>query len=59
MAGAELDQGPRIPAISDFITVEITRLEQTAYGRPEAAPEIAKLNKLFRVMLDECWHGSS
>jgi predicted nucleotidyltransferase len=59
MAGAELDQGPRIPAISDFITVEMTRLEQTGYGRPDAAPGVAKLNELFRVMLDECWHGSS
>jgi predicted nucleotidyltransferase len=59
MAGAGLDQGPRIPAISDFITVEMTRLEQTTYGRPDAAPEVAKLNELFRVMLYECWNGSS
>jgi predicted nucleotidyltransferase len=59
MAGAELDQGPRIPAISDFITVEMTRLEQTAYGRPDVAPEVANLNELFRAMLDECWHGNS
>ena len=58
MAGAELDQGPRIPTISNFIADEMTRLEQTAYDRVDAAPEFGKLNELFRAMLDECWHGS-
>ena len=56
-AGVELDRGPRIPAISDFIENEITRLEQTASNRPDAAPAAEKLNSLFRSMLDECWHN--
>lgn len=53
-AGTELDQGPRIPATSDFITNELARLEQTASNRPDAAPAAEKLNGLFRSMLDEC-----
>jgi len=56
-AGTELDHGPRIPAISDFITNELARLEQTDSNRPDAAPAAEKLNGLFRSMLDECWHN--
>jgi len=56
-AGAELDRGPRIAALSDFIEKEMARFEQTASNRPDAAPDSEKLNGLFRSMLDECWHN--
>lgn len=54
-AGAELDQGPRIPAISDFITSELARLEQTTSNQPDAARAVEPLNELFRSTLDEVW----
>jgi uncharacterized protein len=54
-SGAELDRGPRIPAVSAFIENEMVRLEQTASNRSEAAPPIETLNQLFRGMLEEVW----
>lgn len=56
-SGAELDRGPRIPAVSDFIEREIARLEQTASDRPSAAPPTEALNELFRGTLNEVWHN--
>lgn len=56
-AGAELDRGPRIPAVSDFIEREMARLEQTASDRPSTAPPTEALNELFRGTLDEVWHS--
>ena len=53
--GAELDRGPRIPAISDFIEGEMARLEQTVSDRPDAAPAMDTLNELFRDTLGEVW----
>jgi predicted nucleotidyltransferase len=54
-AGAELDRGPRIPAVSDFIENEMVRLEQMASKRSDAAPPIETLNQLFRGTLEEVW----
>lgn len=54
-AGAELDRGPRIPVIGDFIESEMARLEQTASDRPDAAPPIETLNQLFRSTIEEVW----
>ncbi len=56
-AGVELDRGPRIPAVSDFIESETARLEQTGSDRPDVAPAVETLNELFRSTLDECWHN--
>jgi predicted nucleotidyltransferase len=53
--GAELDRGPKILAISRFIEVEMTRLEQTAAERPSPAPSLEQLNDLFRDILAEVW----
>jgi predicted nucleotidyltransferase len=57
VSGAELDRGPRIPAISDFIQNEMVRLEQTAADRPSPAPAVEELNDLFRVLLNEVWES--
>jgi uncharacterized protein len=54
-AGAELDYGPRIPAISDFIESEMARLEQSASGRRDAPAPTETLNQLFRSTLEEVW----
>ncbi len=55
-AGVELDRGPRIPAISDFIEGEMARLEHTGFERASSAPPSEALNELFRATLDEVWH---
>jgi predicted nucleotidyltransferase len=52
-SGAELDRGPRIPAISDFIESEVARLEQVNIERAAAAPSPERLNELFRTTLKE------
>lgn len=56
-SGAELDRGPRIPAISDFIEREMARLEQTRSRRLSPAPPVEALNELFRITLNEVWHN--
>jgi predicted nucleotidyltransferase len=56
-SGAELDRGPRIPVISDFITSELTRLENTASDRADPAPQVERLNEVFRSTLKEVWQS--
>ena len=50
--GHELDRGPRIPAISDFIDSELERLKTTVIDG-KSKPDIEKLDELFRWALDE------
>ena len=54
-AGEELDRGPWIPLISEFIESELTRLEEQAvrFGKPKAP--LDRLNELFRAVLQETW----
>jgi predicted nucleotidyltransferase len=54
-AGAELDMGPRIPAISHFIESELNRLERVADLNAPAGPPTEQLNELFRATLLEVW----
>lgn len=54
-SGAELDRGPRIPVLGDFIEQEMARLEQTAAGRPAVAPSVEALDALLRDTLREVW----
>ncbi|MDP2276699.1 MAG: nucleotidyltransferase domain-containing protein [Nitrospirota bacterium] len=53
-AGAELDRGPRIPVISEFIDSEIERLIKGVMAPPNAAP-IEEMNHLFRSVLHTIW----
>jgi predicted nucleotidyltransferase len=55
--GVELDRGPRIGAISDFIERELTRLEGIQFGDDYIRPvgSIDDFNRLFRAALDEVW----
>jgi len=55
-SGAELDRGPRISSISDFIHQEMARFEQTASDRFSPVPPIEALNQVFRAALEEAWH---
>jgi predicted nucleotidyltransferase len=55
--GEELDRGPRIAPISEFIEGELARLEnkrfEREYHRPTAP--VDEFNGLFRSALDEVW----
>ena len=53
--GAELDKGPRIPSISDYIDSEIERLSGKKFGVYVQKPEMEVLNFLFRETLAEVW----
>lgn len=54
-AGVEMDRGPRIAEISDFIDAEITRFEQVAATLPKQESSVEPLNELFRHTLTEVW----
>ena len=53
--GAELDYGPRIPVIGDFIAREIARLEDQQFTDNTKKGSSEELNRLFRSALDEVW----
>lgn len=58
-AGAELDRGPRIPVISNFIDRELTRLEKTKFTITKSPFSIEMLNQIFRIGLAESWETSN
>lgn len=54
-SGNELDRGPRIPAISDFIESELARWECSEIPRSPAHPHGDQLDGFFRQSLRELW----
>ncbi|MFN2236965.1 MAG: nucleotidyltransferase domain-containing protein [Anaerolineales bacterium] len=54
-AGQELDRGPRIDPISDFIDQEMGRLEGQSFDYDKPADPIEQLDALFRSALAEVW----
>lgn len=55
MLGEELDYGPRIPVISNFIDREIERFEGKQFTDDTDQCSADQLNGLFRSALDEVW----
>jgi uncharacterized protein len=53
-AGAELDKGPRISVISDFIVSELERLSK-GITAPSNAVSVEKMDNLFRSALLAAW----
>lgn len=53
--GHELDRGPMIPEISNFIEIELNKLEQQMPNRVGPKPDIEKLNEIFRFALAAAW----
>jgi hypothetical protein len=53
MAGEELDRGPAIPVITDFVSSELARLGQLHLERKVQYPGFEPLNTLFRAVLSE------
>ena len=54
-AGAELDYGPCIPVISDFIESELIRLESNQDQYKSNAAPYDELDKIFQYALNEVW----
>ena len=54
--GDELDYGDRIPAISDFIAAELSRLEEDQKQYKNNPAPTAVLDELFRNALREIWN---
>ena len=53
-SGEELDTGPRIQVISDFIDSELARLTKGISASPNAAP-VKTMDNLFRTALQTIW----
>ena len=54
MAGEELDEGPRIGVISDFLEAELARFNAAGLQNPQES-DIEPLNQLFRQTLQQIW----
>jgi predicted nucleotidyltransferase len=54
-AGAELDEGPRIPVLSSFVESELGRHESTEREKNDPTPSVERLDGLFRATLKEVW----
>ncbi len=54
-SGAELDYGPRIEAISQFVESEIERIGGERYIQPKTTLSTIDLDELFRGPLEEVW----
>ena len=53
--GQELDRGPAIPVISNFIQSELKRLEQEMPRQVNPKSDIERLNEVFRFALNTAW----
>jgi predicted nucleotidyltransferase len=54
-AGQELDRGPAIPRISDFIRSELERIERKTEEVRAAKTTTERLNEVFRASLFDAW----
>jgi predicted nucleotidyltransferase len=55
--GAELDSGPRIPVISDFIDAELARLEANREKYHSTPAPYEALDSIFQRALADVWRG--
>jgi len=53
--GVELDRGPVIPEINDFVFTELGRIEETRFTRNPVEPSIDPLNELFQQELRDVY----
>jgi predicted nucleotidyltransferase len=58
MAGEELDRGPQVPRISDFVARELERIKQFKPSQKATAQNFDPLNKLFQEMLSRAWSAA-
>ncbi len=50
-SGEELDEGPRLPAVHDFVSAEMDRLEAAVADAPKPQLDVGLLDDLFRRTL--------
>lgn len=55
-SGAELDRGPRVSVISEFLESEMTRFENIGSNQPVGAGSTAALDEFFREVLATIWY---
>lgn len=55
MSGQELDRGPRLPIISEFVETELEGLGSKKPDGGGFKPDTEKLDELFRSALEEVW----
>jgi hypothetical protein len=53
--GQELDRGPRIPVISEFIETELERLGSKSFDGNNSNTDTERLDEVFRLVLGEVW----
>jgi predicted nucleotidyltransferase len=56
--GRELDHGPKIPVISEYIESELKRIETQLATLSPSKPATEKLNETFRFSLDAAWSSN-
>lgn len=54
-AAVEMGEGPRVPAIHEFVAVELPRLETKSAGMVKTVPDLEPLHDLFRRTLRTVW----
>jgi predicted nucleotidyltransferase len=54
-AGAELDEGPRIPVISEFIEGELSRLDGSKIDEAGDSLPVGELDAILRLTLAQLW----
>jgi predicted nucleotidyltransferase len=52
-AGGELDRGPRVAVINEFIESELARLDGSKFGKKPRLAPVQPLNELFQSTLEE------
>jgi len=58
-AGDELDNGPQIPEINEFLERSVTELREQLAALPQGAkPDWDSLDTLFRSVLNEAWSAA-
>ena len=55
LEGAELEEGPRWPAIHEFVAEELARLQSVAGSQPRVRGSTEPLDELFRDCLRQAW----
>ena len=54
-SGGELDHGPAIPRLSEFVRTELERIERSTAEHRVAKTTTERLNEVFRESLAEAW----
>ena len=54
-AGVEMDDGPAIPELHEFLAHELERIEKAAGAQPSGHANLNQINEFFRATLRATW----